>query len=493
MLAHACALLLAGPALGSPVNTFGSGAGASSMGGGGIALPQDGGIVFSNPAGLVRLPGENGIMLGYGLVRSSFEPFPELWWDTNRDGRIDENDTPLDHQPTYKPGDGMHAALHRRIGRRFALGAALFWPKDRILELSTFEPELPNYFMYDSRLQRYGLAVGFGWEQIRGLSIGGGVRIIPQARYNITTTIDATVVGAEEGQEDVGELVTDITVDVHDMSLDLVTDFAPMISFHWQPGELIPFLSWLQLAGAWRGSTGLPVEVTGDVQANISIEEIGNLDEVVLPVLLLVELGVFDHYVPEQVTAGGAITPFPWASLYGELAWTRWSKMEINVTEVVYAHLDSPLFDIDDSNIHEGNITHFVWRNTLSPRFGGVIDLPRIELNNAARYLQIRLRGGGGIELTPLVSQSEYTAILDASRLVVAGGLQLEHRDPFQIGDTARWSGWFQIQKLGRGEFQRQWLGQPTAGYPIEVQDGLTSIPVGGQLWTAGAQLELDY
>jgi long-subunit fatty acid transport protein len=494
LAALTCALLTVSPAAGSAVNTFGSGAGASALGGGGMALPQDGGIVFQNPAGLVRLPGENGVMLGYGLVRSEFQEFPDLWWDTNRDGRVDDNDVPLDHQPEYKPGDGLHLAMHRRIGRRFALGAALFWPKDRILELSTFEPELPTYFMYDSRLQRYGLAVGFGWEQIPGLSLGGGVRIIPRARYNITATIDATVVGGGDGQDDVGELVTDITVDVHDMSLDLVTDFAPMASFHWQPGELIPFLSWLQLAGAWRGTTGLPVEVTGDLQANIKVEDIGNLDDVVLPVLLLVELGVYDHYVPEQFTLGGAITPLPWVSLYGELWWTRWSEMQINVTEVVYAHLDSPLFDIDDSNIHEGNVTHFVWRDTISPRFGGVIDLPRIEVDNAARYLQIRLRGGGGIEPTPLVSQSEYTAILDASRLVVAGGFQLEHRDPFQIADVARWSGWFQLHRLGTGSFERQWLGQPTAGYPIEVNDGsTTSIPVGGQLWTAGMQLELDY
>lgn len=494
LTAFVCTLILAGPAQGSAVNTFGSGAGSTSLGGGGLALPQDGGIVFLNPAGLVRLPGENGVLLGYGLVRSEFDEFPELWWDTNRDGRIDQDETPLDVQPNYAHGDGMHAALHRRIGRRFAIGASLFWPKDRILKLSTFEPELPNYFMYDSRLQRYGLAVGFGWEQIPGLSIGGGVRIVPRARYNITCTIDATVVGAGEGQDDVGELITDITVDVHDMSLDLITDFAPMLSFHWQPGELIPFLSWLQLGGAWRGTTGLPVEVTGDVQANISMEDIGNLDNIVLPVLLLVELGVYDHYVPEQFSLGGAVTPFPWASLYGELYYTRWSAMQINVTEVVDASIDSPLFDIDESAIHEGNVTHFVWRDTIAPRFGGVIELPRIEIDNAARYLQIRLRGGGGIEPTPLVSQSEYTAILDASRLVIGGGFQLEHRDPFQLADIARWSGWFQVQRLGSGSFERQWLGVPTAGYPVEVDDrGMTSLPVGGHLWTTGLQLELDY
>ncbi len=495
MLAVLLPLLLhAGPASASAVNTFGSGAGSISMGGGGIALPQDGGIVFTNPAGLVRLPGVNGAMVGYGMVRSRFDEFPELWWDTNRDGRIDEDDTPLDYQPEYGAGDGLHVALYRNVGRRFALGAALFWPKDRILKLSTFEPELPTYFMYDSRLQRYGFAVGFGWEQIPGLSVGGGVRIVPRARYNITATIDFTVEGAGEGQEEVEDLVTDITVDVHDMSLDLVTDFAPMLSFHWQPGELMPFLSWLQLAGAWRGSTGLPVEVTADVQANVNIEDIGNLDDIVLPIMLLAELGVYDHYVPQQLVFGGAITPVEWFSVYGEVARTRWSEMEINVTEVVYAHLDSPLFDIPDEDIHEGNVTHFEWRNTWSPRFGGEISLPPIELNNAARYLQFRLRGGGGIEPTPLVSQSEYTAILDASRLVVAGGIQLEHRDPFQLADIARWSTFFQFHKLGSGSLERKWLGQPTAGYPVDVDDnGMTSVPVGGQLWTAGAQLELDY
>ena len=490
----ALVLLSIAPALSSVTATFGSGAGSLSLGGGGIALPQDGGIVFTNPAGLVRLPGENGVMLGYGLVRSEFSPFPEVWWDTNRDGRVDQEDAPLDIQPIYAQGDGLHMALHRRIGRRFALGAALFWPKDRILKLSTFEPELPTYFMYDSRLQRYGLAAGFGWEQIRGLSIGGGVHIVPRARYNITATIDATVVGAGEGQEEAEELVTDITIDVHDMSLDLVADFAPMISFHWMPGELIPPLSWLQLAGSWRGSTGLPVEVTGDLQINASVEDIGNLDDIVLPVLLQVELGVYDHYVPEQLTLGGAVTPWRWLSLYGETSWTRWSRMQINVTEVVFAHIGSPLVEIDDDTIHEGNVTAFTWRDTWSFRAGGVLDLPRIELTNPARYLQFRLRGGGGLEPTPLVSQSEYTAVLDASRLILAGGLQAEHRDPFQLAEVVRWSAFGQLHVLGEGTLERRWLGVPTAGYPIEIdEDGMTSIPVGGHLWTAGLQMELDY
>jgi len=491
----ACAsLLLVAAALASAVNTFGAGAASLSMGGGGIALPRDGGVVFTNPASLVRLPGENGALLGYGLVRSGFEPLPDLWWDTNRDGRIDGEDAPLQFQPEYAPGDGLSVALHRRVGRRFALGAALFWPKDRILKLSTFEPELPTYFMYDSRLQRYDLALGFGWEQIRGLAIGGGVRIVPRARYNITATIDARFVGAGEGQKEAEQLLTDITIDVHDMSLDLITDFAPVISFHWQPGELIPPLSWLELAGTWRGSTGLPVEVTGDLQVNVSVDEIGNLDEVVLPVLLQTELGVYDHYVPEQFVLGAGVTPCRWAALFGETWFTRWSRMEINVTEVVYAHLDSPLFDIPDDAIHEGNVTDFHWRDTWSFRAGGEFAPPRIELHNPFRYLQLRARLGGGLEPTPLVSQSEYTAVLDASRLVLAGGLQAEHRDPFQLAEILRWSLYFQYHLLGSGSLERRWLGRPTAGYPIEVgEDGMTSLPVGGHLWTGGLQVELDY
>jgi len=188
------------------------------------------------------------------------------------------------------------------------------------------------------------------------------------------------------------------------------------------------------------------------------------------------------------------VTPLPWASLYGEAWYTRWSKMQINVTEVVFAHLDSPLFDIDDSVIHEGNVTDFEWRDTWSARGGAEVALPRIDLANRFGYLQLRVRGGGGVEPTPLVSQSEYTAILDAGRLVVAGGIQAEHEDPLRLAKVARWSAFGQVHVLGRGSLERRWLGQPTAGYPIEVGgDGMTSIPVGGRIWTAGLQLDLDY
>ncbi len=487
---------LAGPlaAQASPVSIFGAGAGSISSAGGGLAMPRDGSIVFTNPAALVRLPGENGVLLGYALVRSHFEEFPELYWDTNRDGQIDDDDTPLDLQPAYETGDGLHLALHRRVGRRFALGAALFWPKDRIIKLSTFEPELPNYFMFDSRMQRYGLAVGFGWEQIRGLSLGGGVRIIPQARYDISATIDASFQGAEEGVDDPNELVSEVTVDVHEMSLDLITDFIPVVSFHWDVGQLIPHMQWLQLAGSWHGSGGLPVDVDGDLQVNAAITDVGSLDDILMPVLVRTQLGVYDHYLPAQLCFGASVQPFEFMTVFVDAQRTYWEAMEINVTEVVYAHVESPLFTVHDEDISEGNPMDFTWRNTWAFRVGGELALPRWDVNNPLQYVQVRLRGGGGIEPSPLVEQSELTAILDSDRLVLGGGLQVEHRDPFNLAQVTRWSVFGQLHLLADGEFQRRDPGVPTGGHPVEVgSDGYTSIPVGGRVWTLGGQLELDY
>lgn len=478
----------------SAMETFGAGAGASGMAGGGLAFPIDAGAVFLNPASLTHLPGSHSATLGYQLVRSRFERFPALQWDTNRDGRVSALDEPLSIQPDYEAGDGVFAGATDKIGKRFGFGLAVYVPKDYILRLATFEPEIPQYFMYDTRLQRYALAAGFGWEQIPGLSFGGGVQLVPQARYSIAATIDATFVGAPDGEKHAWNLLRDLTLDVHEMTLDLVPGFAPMASFHWDVGRLIPPAQGLVLAGSWRGAVGLPVEVTGDLQGNIHLQDMGDLGAVLLPLAVKVSLGVWDHYIPEQLSGGVGLELFDMLRLYGDLRWTRWSDMRINITHVMGATFETPLFDVEESLIHDGNSEVAVFQDVTSFRIGGELALPRWELAEPWDFLRLRVRAGGGLEPSPLVSQTSSTALLDADRALVAGGLGIEHQDPLGWVKTVRWNLFLQAHLLGEGALDRPTPSLPTAGYPVDDNaDGLSSIPIGGRLWAAGAQLDFDY
>ncbi len=100
----ALSLLLA-VAHASPVELYGFGASAMGRAQGGVAYTEDAGAVFLNPAGLANMSQPSAV-LGGGLIRLDFDDLPPVYWDTNRDGRIDEYDTPLDPGPAEEPGDG---------------------------------------------------------------------------------------------------------------------------------------------------------------------------------------------------------------------------------------------------------------------------------------------------------------------------------------------------------------------------------------------------
>ena len=98
-----------GVALAGPVDIYGFGAQSIGRGQGGIAIADDSTTVFRNPALLQDLEMAEAV-IGYGAYRSGFPRVPPLYWDTNQDGLIDENDDPLQVQPDAPQADGLSIA-----------------------------------------------------------------------------------------------------------------------------------------------------------------------------------------------------------------------------------------------------------------------------------------------------------------------------------------------------------------------------------------------
>lgn len=495
---NAAALLLASallsPAGASVMDTFGAGAAATAMGGGVLSPAVDSGGVFSNPAALPQVPGEHEFLASYALVRSRFEPIPELWWDTNRDGIIDGSDDPLQLSSSYDPGDGVLLSTAHTIGQRLGLGAGLFLPQDRILSLATFEPELPHYFRYDSRLQCYAVAAGIGFDLFYGLSVGAGFRMIPQALYSIDGTLDVHVTAASEGDEEAADLVESVEVDIHQMRLDLIPDFAPLLGFTWEAGRAWPALRGLTLSGAWRGTVGLPVDVDADLQVNIHGDDIGDLEDMVIPVDLGLVLDVYDQYLPHQLSLGATWTWKDRLTAHAEVRHTFWSAFDVNITETTALRVEAPLVEISDDVLVEGNQTTITWRDTWSWRVGGQVRIAEIPLEGRLHHLGFRARAGGGKEPSPLVDQTAASVLLDSDVRVLAGGLGVEHRAPFRDDATMHWDLFGQHHHLASGDLKRHEPSEPTAGYPLEADaEGFTHIPFGGDVWTAGAQWSLHY
>jgi long-subunit fatty acid transport protein len=456
--------------------------------GGGVAVDDGSESVLLNPA---LLPGRKyaEVSIGFLGANMAFSPFPGITWDTNRDGQLDGNDDPLALEPVYDPVEAVLIGATHPVGRTFAMGIGLLVPTQRILRLATFEPQLPTYFMYSNRVQSYELGVGAGWRPWKGISIGGGVAMIPRARYSLDATLDVTVSGAEDGDTTASDVVG-MGLDVHSMQLDLIPGFAPHLGLHWDAGQAFPALDGLAIGGSWRGEAGLPVDVDIDLQIDAGSADVEDLDGLVVPLLLGIKLGVYDHYVPEQWVGGAAYTLLDTLTLSGEVRFTRWDRMLISVAQVTNSSVKGAAVDFGEDPVADGNPYAVTLQSTWSPRVGLDLKLPAID---GKRFGQIRIltRGGFGYEPTPLVSQTASTALLDADRVIFALGAGVEHADPFRkVADhRVRWDAYFQYHLLASGELRRPEPATPTAGYPV---DG-SPIPIGGHLLAAGLQWSFEY
>lgn len=469
------------------VDLYGFGARSMGRGGGGIARVHDSTGVFTNPAGLARMEHAD-LSVSYNVLRMRFSELPEVRWDTNRDGWLDETDGPLQPSSDYGNSDGVMISIGRPIGRRLGIGIAGFVPVNELMRIRTFEPAIPTYLMYENRTHRYELAAGFGWEQLPGIHAGGAVEMLARARYEIAVTLDAPVRTATEEDGSVGDLVGPLTLDAHRMSLDLVPALAPIVGVMWDAGELVEPLDGLVLAGSWRGSSGLPVDVDVDLQANVRVEQAGTLeDPVIIPVLAPIRMDFFDHYVPSRLAFAGAWEAEGWAVNLDVYRY-GWSALQVSIAEVVGGGLDTPLVTISDGELKDGNPYDVVLEDTWNFRLGAdarVFDTP---LPNDWGALQVDLRAGFVLEPTPLVAQGRSSALLDSDRMMFAGGLSIQHGEPFDVlSGPLSWDVYGQLHRLAEGRLPRA-PDPAVAGTPISA-DG---FDIGGRLWAVGLQTRLS-
>lgn len=476
---------LAGLASAQTTEVFGVGARWMGAGGGGVAVVEDGTAAFLNPAGLgrIRRPVAS---IGYAAGLPDFRDAPAVWWDTNRDGVVDDRDPPLVLDVDPPDIQGVEIALGRNVGGKFGLGAMIYLPIGRIIEFSMFEPSLPRWWMWDNRMQRFSLALGVGGEVVRGVSIGASADVLSRADVGVALTLDAAAELATGTST--GEVVTDVTVDVHEIVLDLRPAVAPVVGLQIDVGRWTQPLEGLVLGVTWHGPLALPIGVDIDLQANVAVEEVGSLDPYVTAVIAQSQLALVDHYVPPRVAAGIAWRRAEALTVYADLRWTDWRKMSVNVAHVSSLVIEAPLVDLDD-DVADGNEIDVAFRRTVGFRMGGEVALPRWRVGGSWRYVQVSGRGGAGYEPTPLVGQGKSTALLDADRSLYTLGLGVETWDPLGWVDGAvRLDLFGQLHRVAAGTLIRQSEG-PRAGYPI---DG-SGFPLGGTVVVAGGAWGFQY
>lgn len=467
---------------------FGIGARWQGAGGGGVAVVEDGSAAFVNPAGLSRVRRPTAA-IGYVQGWPRFAPVPALYWDTNRDGLVDDRDTPLQFDANPAPMGGFQVQASRNVGGKFGVGLTAYVPTRNLIRFAMFEPSLPNYIMYDNRPQRFVAAAAVGGKILPGLSIGLGVDLLAQAKISVAATIDVEL-SAPETTTGTGldELVTGVVVDTHEIDFAVVPAMAPLAGIQLDLGELVPALDGLVLGASYHHSVGLPIDVDLDIQANLGASGIGDLDPYVTAAVAKANLALFDHYVPPRLNFGLAWRRANALTIYADGRFTDWRGLVLNVARVSSADLSSPLVDLDDA-IEDGNPYSITVRSTLGLRMGADLHLPEFPVSGKLRYVRLSFRGGFGWEPTPLVSQGPESAFLDADRTFFTLGAGLEHWDAFELVDGAiRWDLFFQWHVLSKAVLPRT-ASEPTAGFPVSG----AGIPAGGTMPVIGGQWSFEY
>lgn len=492
ILALAACVLWAAPALAGPADIFGLGGASMGRGGGGVASARGAEAAWLNPALLAHQKYDS-FFVGYQAIGTSFGEIPPLRWDTNVDGRIDDTDEPLTLGAPGGREDGVILGLRRGIGKRVGIGLAAFMPKDRLVRISSMEPTLPDYFLYDRRLQTFDLVAGAGVEVWRGLSLGLGAQVLAGADVKMAGRLALTVTSADEGDDDMAQLITGTSFDMSDIDLDVKPKLVPVAALGLDLGKLADPLDGLKLGATWRGNGGLPVDIDVNLEVDANADDVGDLDPLTLALLAQLKLAFLDHAIPARWTAGASYAYKDYGLVTADVIGTKWSAVIPSVANVDEENstLSSPLFQSDDPGVSDGNAYDLELRDTVGARVGlEVAPLSRDLDKGRIGFLRLALRGGWAYDPSPLVSQGRSSAFLDADRMAFSGGLGVEHGDPFGLLDgPVRWDLFFQRHILASGELARSFDNPYTAGAPV---DGVP-IPISGRLWTAGLQWSLAY
>jgi long-subunit fatty acid transport protein len=466
---------------------YGFGPRAMGRGTPGVSMIGDPSAALVNPAGLqrVRRPVVN---LGMGAAIADMREVPRLWWDTNRDGQVDDRDQGLDVDVQPPPAIGASLSIGRQIGARVGFGLAVYLPANRLFRLKTVEPDLPAYFMYDNRPQRYDVSAGLGVLVVKGVRLGAAVNVVPLVRLSAGFSLNATVTGADDSGDDVGDLITELGVDVHEVNLDILPGFAPIVGLQLDPGEWTPALAGLRIGASYRHRVPVQVVSDLDIQVNTKVEDVGSLEPYLTSIILSSGFNLYDHYVPSKLLLGASYERGP-VLVDANATWTDWSTYPLNVAKISDPVVTAPLFQLDPDQIDDKNDYEATFKSTWSVRGGVEVALPEPKVGPKWRYLRPTLRAGGGWEPSPLVQQGASSAILDGNRWLVTAGAGVETWDPLSLVDgPLRLDGWFQYHQLPKSVLARQ-AAAPTAGYPMRA-DGL---PIGGSIFVFGASFGFEY
>jgi long-chain fatty acid transport protein len=250
---------------------------------------------------------------------------------------------------------------------RLTLGMSFFVPAQVVVRGDILFSDDPQFLLLESRGQSVAIQLGLGGEVTDWLSLGAGFRALAELVGTVRLTADAA------GK--LGSRVED----------QLVATYAPLAGAHTRFG---PF------------EAGLTVR--GELSGRIDVDVISEETPVPLPNLNIAGLAQYD---PFEVALELAWGPRPRLSLAAGATYERWSAY------------DGPLEQTNQNGPAPANPS---LHDVVAPHFSIEWTPGQPDPGNA-----LTVRGGLGLEPTPVPPATEQTRIYDSARVKIGVGLGL--------------------------------------------------------------------
>jgi long-subunit fatty acid transport protein len=379
LLASICLAALAARA--NPFELFGYTPRAMGLGNAMVGVADDLAGSFYNPAGLL---GHTKTEFGIGFA------------DTISSLHIDRT-----NNASAASSAQVESSPRFELGLIFPLGGALF--KDRVVigiggghpvgslvRVQTVDQSHPQFYMYQSKPQRFALTSGIGIKIINGLSIGGGVQVLAQQVGTVNFALD---IASRRFRQ-------------RDITVDLNTVVTPIAGLLIEPNDSI------KIGLSWRREAKL-------YYAQPTTIDLGDTGKLALDVQGLAQ------YWPDVFSAGVSVKPSRRLMVSAQVDYLRWSRSpndQVTVKVTPSGGLISG-FGLDSILGFGSQDAH--------PGFSDIL-VPHLGIEFAATDL-FTVRAGGWVRPAVTPDQNGTTNYLDNFTEAVSAGLSFRFQDPLKV------------------------------------------------------------
>lgn len=366
----------------NPFELFGYTPRAIGMGEAMVGVADDLAGSFYNPAGLI---GHSKAEFGLGFA----DTFSQLHIDRAKTSAAAPDSKLIDSTPRFELGV-IFPLGGSLLKDRVVIGIGGGHPMGSLIRVQTVDQSHPQFYMYQSKPQRFALNTAIGIRIINGLSIGAG------------TQVTAEQIGAVDFKLDVASR----TFRARDITVDLNTKLTPTAGILIEPGDS------LKIGLSWRRESRLYYTQP----TNIDLGDLGALK---------LDVQGLAQYWPDVFSAGISVKPTRKLMIAAQVDYLRWSKSPNDQVSVKVTPSGAVLAGLGlDSLLGFGS-------QDAHPGFSDILE-PHLGLEYAATD-SFTFRAGAWVRPPVTPDQNGTTNYLDNFTEAVSAGLSFRFVDPLRV------------------------------------------------------------